>query len=172
LWGLTISAAMIDWVMSLEPHWSSTIYGLLFMVIMALAALSFSIVVLHRLGDKPLQESAAPKDYNDLGNLMLALTMLWTYMSFSQFLIIWAGNLKDEIPWYLSRYFGGWKGIAAVLLLFHFFVPFFLLLQRKIKRRLPKLAVVATWMLVVTLIDVYWLVVPSYPNSRPALHLM
>ena len=173
IWSLTVGAAAVDWVMSLEPGWSSTIWGMLFMVIMALAALSFSIFVLRSLSnDAPLKDCVAPKDYNDLGNLVLAFTLLWTYMSFSQFLIIWAGNLKDEIPWYMTRAFGKWAGVAVVLLLFHFFVPFFVLLHRRVKRRLSTLSLVAGWMLVLTLVDVYWLVVPAYERNAPEFRLM
>ena len=175
IWGLSISAAAIDWVMSLEPYWSSTIYGMVFMVIMALAGLSFSIYILRTLsGGPPLKDCVPPKDYNDLGSLMLAFTMLWTYMSFSQFLIIWSGNLKEEIPWYLVRAFGSWRAVAAVLLLFHFFLPFFVLLQRRFKRKLSTLSLAAGWMLVMTLIDVYWLVVPAFENEHknPGFRLM
>lgn len=173
IWGLSVSLAAVDWVMSLEPHWSSTIYGMLFMVIMGLAGLTFSIVVLRRLSDDPpLKDVVAPKHYNDLGNLVLAFTLLWTYMSFSQFLIIWAGNLKDEIPWYLVRAQGRWAGIAVILLLFHFFVPFFILLQRRVKRRLPRLAIIAGWMLLLELIDIYWLVVPAYEKDGPHFRAM
>jgi len=175
IWGLSISAAAVDWVMSLEPYWSSTIYGMVFMVIMALAGLSFSIYILRTLsGGPPLKDCVPPKDYNDLGSLMLAFTMLWTYMSFSQFLIIWSGNLKDEIPWYLVRAFGSWRAVAAVLLLFHFFLPFFVLLQRRFKRKLSTLSLAAGWMLVMTLIDVYWLVVPAFENEHknPGFRLM
>lgn len=173
IWGLSASVAMVDWVMSLEPHWSSTIYGMLFMVIMALAGLSFSIFILKTLSnDPPLKDCVAPKDYNDLGNLVLAFTLLWTYMSFSQFLIMWAGNLKDEIPWYLVRARGPWAGVAVVLLLFHFFLPFFVLLQRRVKRRLSTLSIVAIWMLALTLVDIYWLVVPAYEQNAPEFRLL
>jgi hypothetical protein len=168
LWALTVSGAAIDWVMSLEPHWFSTIYGMLFMVIGLLAAMAFSIVMLRALSERePLRDCVEPKRYIDLGNLMLAFTMLWTYMSFSQFLIIWAGNLKDEIPWYMVRAFGKWAYVAVILLLFHFFFPFFLLLQRRIKKRLRTLALVAGWLVVLTLVDVFWLVVPAYEPSGP-----
>jgi hypothetical protein len=173
LWALTASAAAIDWVMSLEPHWFSTIYGMLFMVVNLLAALAFSIVTLRFLSEyEPLKDCVEPKRYIDLGNLMLAFTMLWTYMSFSQFLIIWAGNLKDEIPWYMVRAFGKWAYVAVILLLFHFFFPFFLLLQRRIKRRLRTLSLVAGWLVLLTLIDVYWLVVPSYEQIAPQFRLL
>jgi len=168
IWSITVGAAAVDWVMSLEPRWSSTIWGMLFMVIMALAGLTFSIVILRTLSnDEPLKDCVRPKDYNDLGNLILTFTLLWTYLSFSQFLIIWSGNLKEEIPWYMIRARGPWVGVAAILLLFHFFLPFFVLLQRRVKRRLSTLSVVAVWMLILSLVDVYWLVVPAYQPNGP-----
>ncbi len=169
-WALFVTGAAIDWVMSLEPHWFSTIYGFLFIVIQGLAALCFSVLVVRLLADtEPLADVIEPKRFNDLGNLMLALVMLWTYMSFSQFLIIWAGNLKDEIPWYMVRAFGPWAGVAAFLLVFHFAIPFLVLLQRHLKRRVETLARVAAWLLVLTLVDVYWLIVPAYETHTPLL---
>ena len=121
LWGLAVTFSAIDWVMSLEPHWFSTIYGMLFMVVAALTAMSFVIFVLRRLSDQePMSQAVTAAQFNDLGNLMLAFVMLWAYLSFSQFLIIWAGNLKDEIPWYVSRAFGGWGAVAVVLMVLHF----------------------------------------------------
>ena len=89
--------------------------------------------------------------YNDLGNLLLAFVMLWAYLSFCQLLIIWAGNLKEEIPWYQQRAFGGWAPIGVALMVLHFFVPFLLLLQRGVKRRLRTLSIVAVWIVVLTL---------------------
>ena len=173
LWGLSVTGAAIDWVLSLEPHWFSTIYGMIFIVVECLAALTFSIVIMSRLWNyEPLKDSIEPKRLVDLGSLMLTFTILWAYVSFAQFLIIWAGNIKVEIPWYMARAFGRWAGVAAILLLFHFFVPFFLLLQRRIKRRIRTLSMVAGWLLLLSLVDVYWLVVPSYEPSGPQLHLL
>ena len=172
LWGTALSFAVFDWVMSLEPHWFSTIYGMLFMVISALTAMSMMITVLRLLSDtEPIKDAVTPQQYNDLGNLMLAFTMLWAYMSFSQFLIIWAGNIKDEIPWYMSRAFGGWGRLALFLVIMHFAVPFLLLLQRGVKRRLKWLSIVAGMMLCLSAIDVYWLIVPAYEQSGPRLHV-
>ncbi len=172
LWGLTVTAAAIDWVLSLEPHWFSTIYGMIFIVVECLAGLTFAVLVLAKLWEyEPLKDSVEPKRLIDLGSLMLAFTILWAYVSFSQFLIIWSGNLKNEIPWYMARAFGSWAVIAVILLVFHFFVPFFLLLQRQIKRRVRTLSMVAGILLTLTLIDVYWLVVPAYEPSGPQLHL-
>jgi hypothetical protein len=175
LWAVSWSWAMIDWVMSLEPTWYSSIYGMVFMVISCLAALSFCVVMLRTFDDyQPLHDSYAPARLNDIGNLMLTFTLLWTYMSFAQFLIIWSGNLKQEIPWYKTRVFTLWGWVAAALLILHFFVPFFILLQRRVKRRVERLSVLAAWMLFITLIDVYWLVVPAFGNmrSRPLPHLL
>ncbi|HYL47538.1 MAG TPA: hypothetical protein VEU52_10960 [Candidatus Limnocylindrales bacterium] len=166
LWGLAVTYSSVDWVMSLEPRWFSTIYGMIFMVVEALIAMSFVVYVLSKLADQePIASAVAPQQFNDLGNLMLAFVMLWAYLGFSQFLLIWAGNIKDEIPWYMSRAFGGWGAIAAVLIVLHFAVPFLLLLQRGLKRRLGTLSFVAGFLIVLTLVDVYWMVAPAYEKE-------
>jgi len=171
LWGLAITFGSIDWVMSLEPHWFSTIYGMLFMIVGALTAMSFVIFVLRRISDyEPVRDAVTPAQYNDLGNLMLAFVMLWAYLSYSQFLIIWAGNLKEEIPWYVKRAVGGWGAVAVVLMVLHFALPFLLLLQRGVKRRLARLSLVAGMLIVLSLLDVYWLVVPAFEPDAPHLH--
>jgi len=172
LWAITWSWAMIDWVMSLEPTWFSSIYGMVFMVVAALVGVSLSAIMLAIFnGYEPLRESYEPPHLNDIGNLMLTFTILWTYMSFAQFLIIWSGNLKQEITWYKTRAFTSWGYIGAALLIFHFFVPFFILLQRRVKRRVQRLATVAVWMLGVSLLDVFWLVVPAFQNMRDGVHV-
>lgn len=169
---VVLTLAVIDWVMSLEPHWFSTMYGLIFLVTDGLAGLSFAILVVRSLSDQePLKDCMPPKRFIDLGNMMLAMVLLWAYLSFSELLIIWSGNLKNEIPWFKERVFGGWAPIAAALILFHFFVPFFLLLQRRVKRRVTVLARVAGLLFLVTLLDIYWIVVPAYEVSAPQVHL-
>jgi hypothetical protein len=171
LWGLIVTGASVDWVMSLEPHWFSTIYGMLFIVIEGLAAMSFSVFVLRMLSDhQPVKDAVDSKQFHDLGNLMLALVMLWAYLSFDQLLIMWAGNLKDEIPWYMQRAFGAWAPVGVALIVLHFAVPFLLLLQRGVKRRLRVLSKVAGLMVVLTLVDIYWIVVPSYETHAPRVH--
>lgn len=168
LWGIAATYSSIDWVMSLEAHWFSTIYGMIVMVVAALTAMSFVVFVLRKLsGQEPISHAVTASQFNDLGNLMLAFVMLWAYLSFSQFLIIWAGNIKDEIPWYMSRAFGGWGAIAAILIVLHFALPFLLLLQRGVKRRLRMLSFVAGMLMVLSLVDVYWLVAPAYETSGP-----
>jgi hypothetical protein len=174
LWGIAVTFSAIDWVMSIEPLWFSTIFGFLFMIVEALVAMAFVIFVLRLLSaTEPMKNVVTASQFNDLGNLMLAFVMLWAYMSFSQFLIIWAGNLKDEIPWYITRAFGGWGTLAVFLIVMHFAVPFLLLLQRGVKRRLHVLSIVTGMLVVLTLVDVYWLVVPAFENERksPQLHL-
>jgi hypothetical protein len=155
--------AFVDWVMSLEPQWFSTIFGAMFLVGQVLSALALAIAVIAALRHTPpLQDHLTPQHFHDLGNLLFAFTMLWAYLSFSQYLIIWAGNLPEEIPWYLSRLSGGWGAVAVVLVMFHFAVPFLLLLQRGIKRRPDLLLKIAACMLVVRAVDVYWVVTPSF----------
>ena len=173
LWGIAVTYSAIDWIMSIEPLWFSTIYGMLFMVVEALAAMAFVIFVLRLLANsEPIKNIVTGSQFNDLGNLMLAFVMLWAYLSFSQFLIIWAGNLRDEIPWYLARAFGGWGALAVFLMIMHFAIPFLLLLQRGVKRRLRVLSTLTGMMVVLTVVDVYWLVVPGFQSERngPRLH--
>jgi preprotein translocase subunit SecG len=171
-WGFIVSAAAFDWVMSLEPDWFSTIFGFIFIDVEVLLALSFTVFIYGKLSDRePLKDLVRPQDYNDIGNLMLAFTMLWAYLQFDQFLLIYATNLRDEIPWYMKRAFGSWGAWAAFLLVFHFFVPFFMLLQRAIKRKLERLSRVAAYMVVLAIFDIYWLITPSLEKSGPHFHL-
>jgi hypothetical protein len=173
VYGLTITFASIDWVLSLEPHWFSTIYGMLFMMVQTLAAMAFVIVIVMLLANtEPLSRAISPGQLNDLGNLLLTFVMVWAYLSFSQYLIVWSGNLREEIPWYAVRTTGGWAWFAIVLMIFHFGIPFLLLLLRGVKRQVEALAAVALGLLLMTLVDLYWLVVPGYEKSGPHLHWM
>ncbi|MBZ5542521.1 MAG: hypothetical protein LAO07_02430 [Acidobacteriia bacterium] len=173
IYGLTATFASIDWVMSLEPSWTSTIYGMIFMVTQALSAMSLVIVVMLLLSKtKPLSDLISPLALNDLGNLLLTFTMLWAYLSFSQFLIIWSGNLPEEITWYAARATGGWAWVAVLLIVFHFAVPFLLLLSRFVKRRIRLLAAVATGLILMSLIDLFWLMAPAYDRAGPQFHWM
>lgn len=166
IYGLTITYASVDWVMSLEREFFSTIYGMMFMVAQGLAALALVIVVAMLLADrKPLSEVISASQFHDLGNLLLTFVILWAYLSFSQFLIIWAGNLQGEIPWYITRSRGGWAGVALFLIIFHFAVPFLLLLNRPVKRSMRVLAVVAAALIFVSLVDLFWIVLPAFYPS-------
>jgi hypothetical protein len=159
--------------MSLEPHWFSTIYGMIFMVTEALAAMSIvTIGVILLSNRKPIADVIKPQTLNDYGNLLLTFTMLWAYLSFSQYLIIWAGNLRDEIPWYVSRSEGAWAWVAVALIVFHFAVPFLLLLSRFMKRKTQMLAAIAGGLLVMSIVDIFWLTVPAYEKKGPQFQWM
>ncbi len=167
LYGLTATFASVDWVMSLEPHWFSTIYGLLFIVGQGLSTLSFVVIVAWLLADRaPMKDALGPSHFHDLGNLMLAFVMLWAYMAFSQFLIIWSGNLPEETTWYMNRTRHGWQWVGVFLLVFHWALPFVLLLLRRTKRSGGALARVAAAMIVMRLIDLFWVVTPAFEHKR------
>jgi hypothetical protein len=168
---LTGSFSAIDWIMSLEPRWVSTVYGAMVITGDALAALAALLVIAAFLARyPPVAEAATPERLNDLGNLMLAFTMMWAYIAFSQFLIIWCGNLPEEIPWYLRRARGPWQWVALALVLFHFFLPFFVLLFRQSKRQIRLIVATATLILVMHWADVVWLIIPAQAEpSRPRI---
>jgi hypothetical protein len=173
IYGFTVTFASIDWVMSLEPQWYSTIYGLLFMVSEALTALAFAVCILIWLSDrKPLSQVVRPAQFQDLGSFLLTFTMLWAYMEFSQFLIIWGGNLTEEIPWYLRRMEGVWGHIGLLLVIMSFFFPFFLLLFRHVKRRTRSLLIVALLVLMMRLVDMFWMVLPAFGGGSVRLTWM
>jgi len=162
LFGLTVTFAAVDWVMSLEPEWFSTIYGLLIMVGWGLTSLAFAIVTTVMLSkEERLERVYQPRHFHDHGKLLLAFVMLWAYFSFSQFLIIWSGNLPEEIPWYLRRLYGGWGYVAVALVIGHFALPFVLLLSRERKRRARSLVIVALLVLVMRVVDLFWTIAPS-----------
>jgi MFS family permease len=159
---LTGTFAAIDWMMTLEPHWVSSIYGAMVVVGQGLATLSTLVILITWMSDRsPMNRAVTHGRLHDLGNLMLAFTMLWAYMSFSQFLITWSGNLPEEIPWYLRRAQGPWQWVALILIVFHFFVPFFVLLFRENKRYGKVLAKAAAWILAMHWLDLVWLIVPA-----------
>lgn len=162
LMGLTITFSAVDWGMSLNPHWYSTIYGMLFMVGQALSALAFVIVLLAHFGEqRPLAAVVSRESVHDLGKLLFAFVMLWAYVSLSQFLIVWSANLPEEVPWYIQRLSGGWQYLALLLVVFHFALPFLLLLSRDLKRNARLLAAVAGGVLLARLLDLFWLVAPD-----------
>lgn len=178
---IAVTFASVDWIMSLEPEWFSTIFGLLVLIGWVLSALSFVIAVMVLLvGREPLARVVAPAHFHDLGKLLLAFVMVWAYFSFSQFLIIWSGNLPEETPWYLRRMHGVWGFVGLGLVLLHFALPFFLLLSRDLKRNARTLAAVALLVLVMRLVDLLWLIVPAfhhlgyrqYPAFASVLYLL
>lgn len=173
LYGLTVSFAAVDWLLSLDPEWFSTMYGLLIIAGQGLSALAFVIAVAMILSKRePMSEVLAPTHFHDLGKLMLAFVMIWAYFAFSQFLIIWAGNLPEEIPWYVRRLQGGWQWVGILLILFHFGLPFLLLLSRDLKRHARKLAILASFVILIRFVDVFWLAAPEFSQDGFHLHWM
>ncbi len=163
---LTVTFAAIDWVMSLDPHWYSTMFGLLFVIGWALSCMAFVIALMAWMaGREPMNHVLGSAHFHDLGKLMLAMVMIWAYFNFSQFLIIWAGNLPEETPWYLNRMAGGWGVVGLVLILFHFAFPFLLLLSQDLKKRYRYLAMLAVFILVMRLVDLFYLIAPN-----PTIH--
>ncbi len=163
LYGLTMTFAAVDWVMSTEPHWFSTVFGLIFLMGQCLAALAFVVVVGVLLsGRRALAEVLSSPRLHDLGNLLLAFVMLWAYMAFSQWLVTWMGNLPDEIRWYLHRTEGGWRWLAMGLSTLYFGLPFLLLLMRTVTGRGRALLAVSVLILGMRIVDLFWMVIPSF----------
>ena len=159
----TVTFAVTDWIMSLTPHWFSTIFGFLTVVSQGLSVYCFAVTVLVLLAtQEPLAQVITKKHLHDLGKLMLAFVMLWAYMSFSQLLIIWSGNLPEETSWYQHRMNNSWIYVGAVLLFLQFVLPFLLLLSQTLKRNPKRLMMLAVFILVMRLIDVFWLVEPNF----------
>lgn len=169
LFGLTVTFAAIDWGMSLEPHWFSTIYGLIIMAGWGLSALAFMITVATWLSQRePMAHAYQPLHFHDWGKLLLALVMLYAYFAFSQFLITWAGNLPEEIPFYLRRLHGGWQFIGLAIILFHFALPFVLLLSRGRKRAPRSLRSIALLMIFMRVVDLVFFFAPSVHQGGEA----
>jgi hypothetical protein len=167
VYALTISFAAVDWVMSLDPHWGSTIYGMIFMAGEGLSALSFCVIMLTVLTRySPMRDIIKPEQFRDLGKLMLAFVMLFAYFSFSQWLIIWAGNLPEEISFFLNRIRGGWGVVALAIILFHFALPFALLLSKDRKKDGRRMIWLAVMLMFMRLVDIYWYVVPNFAHAR------
>lgn len=167
IYPLTVTVGMVDWVMSLEADWYSTIFPILICIGQMLSGLAFVILLLRWLGPRTaLAEAISKENFHHLGSLLLAFTMLWAYMAFSQLLIIWSGDLPHEITWYLHRIAGGWRWIVVFLVVFHFFGPFFLLLSRQQKQNRSTLAAIAAVMFAAHVVDVWWMITPSfYPHG-------
>ncbi len=172
LYVFVMTFAAIDWVMSLSPHWASTIYGFLFVIGQLISSMSLMIVVLVLLSrTAPMEGIIQSRHLHDLGKLLLSFVMLWAYFGFSQLLIIWSGNLPEEISFYRTRLYGAWGVVAVIVLIFHFFVPFFALLSRDLKRNANLLVKVAIWLIFMRLVDLFWLTRPEF-TSRAIPGLM
>jgi hypothetical protein len=167
LFCLTMTFAGIDWMMSTEPKWMSSMYGINFLIGAGLAAYAFVTWFLTRLADKPaMQDVLKPTHFRDLGNLMFAFVLLWAYTAFSEYLLIWYANMKEEIPHFIVRQAGLWGFVALLLVVFHFFLPFAMLLMRAIKDRPSTVGAVAMIILIIRFFAIYWLTEPSFSGAR------
>jgi hypothetical protein len=171
VYSLTMTAAAIYWVMSLDPTWYSSVYGLLFLVGQGYMVLAFGIIVSIGLSKaEPFRTILRQTEQHDLGKLTFAFVMLNIYLAFGQFLIIWSGNLPEEIPWYLDRIRGHWGIIITLDFIFHWLIPFTLLLSRDIKRNKKRLVRVCQWMLFARAFDLFWLIEPNFKDAARNLH--
>ncbi len=167
VYGWTLTFAVVDWVMSLSPEFTSTIYGLIFMVGQGLIALCLAVIVGHLLQkSEPMSEVLQARNFHDYGKLMLTFVMLWAYFSFSQWLIVWSGNLPDEIHWFLDRLHGDWGVVGFALIIGHFAIPFALLLSRSLKQHSGKLVVIAAWLILMRYLDLYWNIEPNFSKAH------
>lgn len=167
LYCYAMTFASVDWMMSLEPEWYSTMYGLLQLAGQAVAGLSCGVLVVTALREfDPWRRIVTAERLHDIGNLLLAGVMFWAYCAFFQFLVIWQGNLPEENVWYVHRFHRGWQFPALLLLGLHFSVPFLLLLSRKQKRQATHLVRIAALLLVMRYIDLYWTIVPAFAQSE------
>jgi hypothetical protein len=171
IYAITMSAAAIYWVMSLDPTWYSSVYGLLFLVGQAYQVLALAIIVVISLSNgEPFKTILRQTEQHDLGKFTFAFVMLNIYLAFSQFLIIWSGNLPEEIPWYLDRVTGGWGVIITLDFIFHWLIPFTLLLSRDLKRNKKRLVLVCQWMVIAKAFDLFWLIEPNFKDAARNLH--
>jgi hypothetical protein len=167
LYGLMVTFAAIDWVMSLDVEWFSTIFGLVMLIGMGLLALALIITIgVYLSGLEPMSRVYQPKHFHDLGKLLLTAVMVWAYFSFSQLLIIWSGNLPEEIPWYLERFKGQWRWLGLALILFNFALPFLLLLSRDLKHNRRRLMAVAWLLIAMRFVDLIWLIAPELESRH------
>jgi hypothetical protein len=167
VYGWTLTFAVIDWVMSLTPDFTSTIYGLIFMVGQGLIAMCLVVIVGHRFRQfEPMSQVLQTRNFLDYGKLLLTFVMLWAYFSFSQWLIIWSGNLPEEIHWFIDRLHGNWGIVAFVLMIGHFCIPFALLLSRPLKQNSGKLMVLAVWLVLMRYLDLFWNIEPNFSKTK------
>lgn len=163
LYAMTLSFAAIDWVMSLQPHWYSTIWGVYFFAGSILAFYAFSILVNLGLQKAGLVKTAVTTEhFHDLGKYMFGFNVFWAYIAFSQFILIWYANIPEETIFYMERLEGGWEIISYALPVLHFFLPFGLLMSRHVKRNRKALGYLAVWILVVHALDLFWLILPNF----------
>ncbi len=173
LYALTLTLCTTDWVMSLDAHWFSTVFAFMMLSGQGLSTLSLMTAMVILLAHtEPMRSVLTKRHTHDLGKLMLTFVMLWAYLNFSQLVIIWAGNLPEEITWYTRRMNNGWQWVGLALLMFHFVVPFLLLLSQELKKRPKLLTFVALWIIAIRLVDVFWLIEPNFDQDQLRMHWM
>jgi hypothetical protein len=173
VFGITMTFAAVDWIMSLQTEFHSTMFGPLVASGQILSGLATALIVLAWLAPRsPIAEFISAESLNDLGNLLFTFLVVWAYMVWFQFMLIWIANLPYEVIWYLPRSRDGWQWVAWALFVFHFTIPFFLLLMRDVKRHLPTLAKVAALLLMMQLVHMYYLVMPAFPGTNLSQHWM
>jgi|SRR5579883_275085 len=171
LYVFTVTFSSIDWAQSLMSHWYSTIWGFIFVVSQGLSALCFVILIMAALSRRGrLREIIHPRHFHDFGKLLLMFVMLWAYVSYSQLLIVWSGNLADEIPWYLPRWSTSWGWVGAMLIVFQFLVPFLLLLSKPLKRSPRALSAAVGILVVMRFVDLFWIVMPNFHITGFQVH--
>lgn len=176
VFGLSVTFASFDWLMSLQPHWYSTMFGVYFFAGSMLFALSFMTLMIMMLQKAGLLKAVSGEHFHDLGKLMFGFTVFWAYISFSQFMLYWYGNIPEEVEFYTHRLHHGWDALSWAMPLIHFFIPFFLLMSRVLKRVKLVLAFNCLWIITVHVIDLYWLIIPAYndpsvPDGPPHFHV-
>jgi len=165
VFAISLTLTAVDWAMSLEPHWASTIFGIYYFagtVLASISAATIVIILFHEHGYLPkLQRDS----FYSLGALLFAFVNFWAYIAFSQFLLIWYANLPEETIWFMTRWKNGWEVVSILLIIVHFVVPYFALLTQDSKMDLKRLKLMAIWILFAHLLDLYWLVMPSFSEK-------
>lgn len=168
---VTITMAATDWLMSLEPRWTSTMFGVyVFSGAAVVFVAALILVLLAFRGAGLLRESVTLEHYHDLGKWLFAFTVFWAYIAFCQYLLIWYANIPEETVWFRERLQGGWQPVGLLLVAGHFLAPFFVLISRAAKRNLRVLGAAAAWMLLMHYAELYWLVMPVLHHGGPAFH--
>jgi hypothetical protein len=156
----------VDWIMSRQAHWVSSIFGFILVIAQTLTALCFAIVILRQRMEEPsIARFAKPQHFVDLGNLLLMFVILWAYMNFAQYLITWTGNEQPDVGWYVQRTYGGWRVVAGIIIFIHFLLPFFLLLMRPLKANINRLGAICAALLLLRILDLYWNVGPQQQSD-------
>jgi MFS family permease len=173
LYGLLTTFVAMDWIMSIEAHWYSTMFGVIICISQIVSAYAFSVVMIAAFRrDTELATALTKTQYHQLGNLLLAFVLFWTYVSFGEFLIIYSGDLPHELEWYIHRIAGNWKLVLAAIAALHFFIPFFLLLFRAMKKNATPLTILAGMLFVMRIVHMYWLVMPAFHRDNLAVSWM